>query len=78
MKIKPRTYYKRYYLTNGYKIFYTGNKYVYYIADVYNNITRKNYKKHKWIEIAYWQETIDKSNEKLIELSKEDLFLELL
>ena len=80
MKIKPRTYYKMYYLTKtiGYKIFYTDNKYVYYIAVSYNNITRKFYKKRKWLEIAYWQKTIDESDNKPIEMSKEDLFLELL
>jgi len=76
MKIKPRTYYKKYYptKTNGYKIFYTDNKYVYCIADVYNNITRKFDKNFKWGTIKEWQEF----NCKMEEMSKEDLFLEFL
>ena len=82
-KIKARTYYKIYYTNIGYDILYTGNKWVYEIAE---QVGTKPLKKHDkriiWWKIKNWQEDIDRNKysnlNKLEELSKEDVFLELL
>jgi len=81
MKIKPNTYYKRYY-TNSifeYDIKYTDKKYVYIIAEKeYDNPLDKFDKKFKWGTIKRWQNNINTRNIEMEEMSKEDLFLELL
>jgi len=77
--IKPNTYYKRYYNINVYDIIYTDNKWVYIIADKFNNIPLIKYdKKPGWGTIKRYQEFINDKNYKIEEISKEDLFLELL
>jgi len=93
MKIKPNTYYKNYfydindpsikyreyYSNTDYDIVYTGNKWVYYIASKYNDTPLIKYdKKIKWRIIKRYQEFINDNNYKIEELSKEDVFLELL
>ena len=81
MKLKPNTYYKRSYDTNkdDYDILYTGTKWVYDIASKYNNNLLVKYtKKFKWWTIEEWQRYIKHQHIKVEELSKEDLFLELL
>ena len=81
MKVKPNTYYKGYY-TNSifeYDILYTDTKYVYIIAKkYYNNPLVKYDKKFKWWTIKIWQNNIDTRNIKIEEISKEEVFLELL
>jgi len=81
MKIKPNTYYKRYY-TNSifeYDIKYTDKKYVYIIAEKeYDNPLDKFDKKFKWGTIKSWEIYMTGRNDKMEEMSKEDLFLELL
>ena len=76
MKIKPRTYYKRYYDKDEYDIVYTDNEWVYCITYKYNGKLIKHDKKYKWGTIREWY--INSSDYKLEEISKEDLFLELL
>ena len=80
MKIKSDTYYKIYYHEdNGYYILYTGNKWVYIIAKkYYNKPLEKHDKKRKWFTINDYQDYIDTRNIKIEEVSKEDLFLEML
>jgi len=81
MKIKPNTYYKRYY-TNSifeYDIKYTDKKYVYIIAEKeYDNPLDKFDKKFKWGTIKRYQRIINVNNYNIEEISKEDVFLELL
>jgi len=80
-KLNPNTYYKRYY-TYGifeYDITYTDKKYVYIIAEKeYDNPLNKFDKKFKWQSIKKEQKYINTYNIKIEEMSKEDLFLELL
>ena len=81
MKIKPRTYYKIYYNVDKewYDILYTGNKWVYIIAYKHNNNPLIKYdKKIKWFTINDYQDYIDMYSIKIKELTKEDVFLELL
>jgi len=89
MKIKPNTYYKRYYTkyiilypSFGYDIIYTGNKHVYIIAHKYNNEPLYKYDhKVKSGSIKEFQEYIkhlDKRKYIVEEISKEDVFLEML
>ena len=79
IKIKPRTYYKKYYTSDWYDIYYTGNKLVYKIAETYiNNSLIKYNKKRYWATIKNWQYCIKHQKFKVEEISKEDLFLELL
>ena len=79
--IKPRRYYKRYYNEDKewYDILYTGNKWVYIIAEKkYDNPLNKFDKKFKWQRIKKEQEYINTRNIKIEEISNEDLFLEML
>ena len=78
MRIKSKTYYIRYYPTH-FTIWYTGTKWVYAIARKYENEPLIKYnKKTKMYTRKYWQNVINVNNYKTKELSKEDLFLELL
>jgi len=85
MKLKPKTYYKRYYKWENpdsdgdwYAIYYTGNKWVYKIASKYNNNPLVKYTKNELWTIEEWQEHIKHRNIKTKIMSKEDVFLELL
>ena len=81
MKLKIQTYYKRYYTysISDYDIMYTGKKYVYIIAEkAHDKPLDKFDKKLKWENIKKCQYIINKFNLKIEELSKEDVFLELL
>jgi len=85
MKIKPNTYYKRYSTTSiyDYHIWYTDNKSVYIIAVKSKNTTLyKMNTPHKIKNIKavndYINAGIAKPTMTLEEISKEDLFLELL
>jgi len=84
LKLKPRTYYKRYYNNysdDAYYILYTGNKWVYILATKHKHVPLiKHTKKQEWDTIKKWQYDIDnrKYNVKMEEVSKEDVFLELL
>ena len=88
IKLKPNTYYKDYYHTitdlgltpkMEYNIVYTDTKWVYIIADMrINEPIYKHDKKYKWGTIREWQENIDLYSIKIEEMSKEDVFLELL
>ena len=74
MKLKPRTYYKIYNKTMYY-IIYTGTRWVYVIAEHYNNkLLHRPNKKVKWGTLEEYNDY----NNKIEEISKEDLFLELL
>ena len=85
-KIKARTYYKIYYTEtesiigdDHYIILYTGTKWVYIIAKKYYNKPLFKYdKKFKWDIIKHLQNSINIFNYKIEEISKEDVFLELL
>ena len=81
MKIKPRTYYKIYYNEDKewYNIVYTGNKWVYEIASKYFDEPLTKYsKKPVWGNIKDFQKQITLGRYDIEEISKEDLFLELL
>ena len=74
MKIKHNTYYK-----DEYDILYTGTKWVYFIAYTYNEELIKYDNRFKWCTIKKFQDFVNISTyNKIEELSKEDLFLELL
>ena len=78
IKIKPKSYYKRCY-GDHYSIWYTGNKYAYIIARKYTNEPLvKLAKKELWNTIDSWQIYLTDNKYKTKELSKEDVFLELL
>jgi len=78
MRIKSKTYYIIYYPTH-FTIWYTGTKWVYAIARKYNNTPLVKYtKKVNLNNIKGFQKNINVNNYKTKELSKEDLFLELL
>ena len=81
IKIKPKKYYKQYYtiLKSSYNIVYTCNKWVYDIASkIKNEPLSKWTKKMKWVTIEHWQKRINMYNYNVKEISKEDVFLELL
>ena len=79
MNIKPNTYYKRHHSNIYYDIFYTGEKHAYLIACKYNNEPLIKYDpKVNWGTIKGLQEFINHNNYKIEEITKEDLFLELL
>ena len=89
MKLKPKTYYKRYYKWENpdsdgdwYAIYYTGNKWVYKITRNFKgNEPIPLYKynsKFKWRTIKSWQKRINNDKVKLKEITRADLFLELL
>jgi len=76
--IKPNSYYKIYY-KDHYIILYTGTKWVYRIVYKYNNKQLvKDNPKCKWDTIKHLQNSINIFNYKIEEISKEDVFLELL
>ena len=80
MKIKRKTYYK-YHTFNDqdFDIIYTGNKWIYIVAEKYGTRPlEKHDKKRKWWTITYWQRVVNRNMYKTTELSKEDVFLELL
>ena len=91
MRIKSKTYYIIYYNKNinDYDIIYTDNKWVYVIATKHKHVPLiiKYDKKVKWFTIKDWQYDIgnqtkyqidNKYNVKMEEVSKEEVFLELL
>ena len=80
MKIKPHTYYKDYFSDiKESNIIYTDAKMVYLIALVrINKPTIKLNKKLEWGTIKRYQRIINVNNYNIEEISKEDLFLELL
>jgi len=80
MKIKPNTYYKLYYNNiNSYNVFYTDTKHVYEIAYNYNNNPLiKSNEKRSLGTIKSYQEYILRHNITVEEISKGDVFLELL
>jgi len=81
MTIKPRTYYKRYNRNDihCYSIYYTGRKNVYTVAYTTRfSCLRKTRKKLKWGTIEHWQHDTDYFKHIVEEVSKEDVFLELL
>ena len=84
IKIKPRTYYKRYYdkdeliWEDEYDILYTYNELVYFIAYKHNGELIKHDNRIEYGTIKNWQACINSNDYKLEEISKEDLFLELL
>lgn len=75
MKLKARKYYKIYTNSKNYKILYTGTKKVYLIAYKHTNTLQK-YDKIYWGTLELWKKHV--YSNKIIELSKGDLFLELL
>ena len=78
MKIKDKTYYKRYY-KDHYSIWCIDNELVYIIADMrINEPIYKRDKKYKLGTIKELQHDIDYYSIKVEEISKEDVFLELL
>jgi len=78
MKINPNTYYKISYNDN-YNILYTNNEWIYKIAYKYKDKPLLKYdEKFKWGTINEWQEMIDKHSYNIEEISKEEVFLELL
>jgi len=83
IKIKRNRYYKEYYSNSkeDYDILYTGTKWVYIIAQQFDNEPLyKRDSKHRWCSISEWQKHINmyKNRYNIKEISKEDLFLELL
>jgi len=78
--IKPNSYYKDYFSDiKESNIIYTDAKMVYLIALVrINKPTIKLNKKLKWGSIKEWEMYITRRNDKIEEISKEDVFLELL
>ena len=80
MKIKPNTYYKEYIDEdeNVYYIMYTGITVVYEIARINNNQIYKNDEKIRWDTIKKWKQFITDCTNRVEELTKEDVFLELL
>jgi len=80
MKLKSKTYYKVYDNNgDGYDIVYTGTKWIYRIAEKYRITVLHTFnKKRKWGTIREWQSIIEYNGFKIKELSKEELFLELL
>ena len=84
-KFKPNTYYKRYYIsykkdsTQTYSILYTDDKCLYEIAFCSENkLLHKFNTKYVWGNIDYLQYHMNINKPNIEELSKEDVFLELL
>ena len=78
IKIKPNSYYIRYY-DDHYTIWSTDNKCAYVIAYKPENQPLIKYtKKEVWCTINRWQEYLNNISIKIKEISKEDVFLELL
>jgi len=76
--VKSRKYYKVCY-NSSYYIVYTDEKHAYLIACKYNNEPLIKYDpKVNWGTIKGLQEFINHNNYKIEEITKEDLFLELL
>jgi len=80
MNIKPNTYYKRVYNTTtsdeNFTIYYTDDENVYLIAGKFINRPLIKYKENdKWWGTI---KTLQLYSKDIIELTKEDLFLELL
>lgn len=79
IKIKPRTYYKMYYYKDSYDIYYTGNKWGYCIASKYiDEPLTKHSKKLVCGNIKDFQKQINLGKYDIEEISKKDVFLELL
>ena len=82
MKFKPNTYYKNHFDDGDstvYYILYTDTKCVYCIAYKTENQPLVKYDKHfNTGTIEMWQEHINHYFYKIEEMSKEDVFLELL
>jgi len=86
MKIKPYTYYKECYITDNIKRYYlyiTDTKYVYQIAYKYkykdkDNPLIKYDEKLKCGTIREWQEDTNTHSYNVKEISKGDVFLEML
>ena len=77
-KAKHGSYYKMYYTSGEYDILYIGNTWTYKIAYKYNGELIKHDNRIKWDSIKVWQAHINKYNSKVEEISKADVFLELL
>jgi len=77
-KAKHGSYYKMYYNNDEYNILYVGNMWTYKIAYKYNSELIIHDNRIKWDSIEAWQSHINKYTSKVEEISKEDLFLELL
>jgi len=80
--IKPNSYYKLYYYgyPNSYSLCHTNTTQMYKIAQktgTYKPSIKLN-KKLKWGSIKEWEMYITRRNDKIEEISKEDVFLELL
>jgi len=79
MKIKHNTYYKVYYDNDRYSIWCIDNEYIYYIAEQFGTDPLIKYDKRiKYGSIKNWQEHVHRNNYKIEEMSKGDLFLEML
>jgi len=79
MKIKPKNYYKEYLNNMGYSILYTDTEWVYELAYTYDCETLFKTNGDEYVEsITKWQERIDNYNPIIVEMSEEDVFLELL
>jgi len=79
MKIKVRTYYKQWYSNGSYVILYTGTKCAYLIAYKRGNQPLVKYdKKIKEATIKFWEEFINTYSYNVKEISKGDVFLEML
>ena len=78
MKLKLNRYYKLCYIT-GYIVLYIDNKWCYRIAEKFGTKPLVTYNiKYRRATVNEWQEYINTYNIKIEEMSKEDLFLELL
>jgi len=78
IKIKPNSYYKRYY-DDHYTIWYTDNKHSYIMAYKYKNKPLEKLDNSlQRFTIDTWEWYINTNKFKTEEISKEDLFLELL
>ena len=79
MNIKPKMYYKRSCTYDVYSIYYIGVKYVYQLAyKNENSVLVKHNKKKKMGTIKDWKKRTNHFNLIVEEISKEDVFLELL
>ena len=79
LTLKPNTYYKLYYKTGNFDVIYIDNEWVYEVAYKYTYSQLHKYDKYiQWTSIKNVLEKIQKNNYKIEEISKEELFLELL
>jgi len=77
--VKSRKYYKVCYNNDDYDFIYTGVKCIYLIATKHKNkLLVKRNEKIYWTSINRWKKHLDKRKYIVEEISKEDLFLELL